>query len=202
MPGVCDVVDVVERAQHRVQPLTRFGDQPLVVRPLGLLAPSITGQPPVEVRGVIAQDVPDPGAVEPRRSARDDVEVDVDRLRDRVSRGSAPVRRPRSPARCPNGALTVIAVGTWNSGMPRRHATNLATSTAWPPPSPITLAQSGSASQPGLELVELQRPDGVHAGEVRTVELRLERRPQVVHRDHEIRPMDERRQLGRRGSDR
>ncbi|OLB77060.1 MAG: hypothetical protein AUI14_17050 [Actinobacteria bacterium 13_2_20CM_2_71_6] len=41
--------------------------------------------------------------------------------------------------------MTVIAVGTWNSGRRRRHAKNLATSSACPPPRPITLAHDGNA---------------------------------------------------------
>src|SRR5688500_14262211 len=50
----------------------------------------------------------------------------------------------RRPERWPNGAFTVIAVGTWNSGSRRRQATYFATSTACPPPSPMTLAAGGN----------------------------------------------------------
>ena len=102
----------------------------------------------------------------------------------------------RSPARCPHGALTVIAVGTWNSGSRRRHAKNLATSIAWPPPRPMTLAAPGQAVErrrPGRR--QLERVDEVDAGEVRPGERGLEQRPQVGHRDHEVRRVDEVRQL-------
>src|SRR5262245_16243117 len=49
----------------------------------------------------------------------------------------------RSPARWPNAALTVVAVGTWNSGRRRVQARNLATSRACPPPRPTTAAARG-----------------------------------------------------------
>ena len=124
----------------------------------------------------------------------DDLEVDVDGLRDRPAE-VADAAASRSPARWPNGALTVVAVGTWNSGRRRVQARNFATSSAWPPPSPTIAAARG---QPRLELDQLrqlQRLDEVDPGEVRPGQPVLEPRPEVGHRDDEVRPVDERRQL-------
>ena len=106
--------------------------------------------------------------------------------------------RSRTPERWPNGALTVVAVGTWKIGSRRVQAKNLATSSAWPPPSPMIDPALGGRSSSAPELDQLERLDEMDAGQVRAGQLGLEPRPQVGHRHDEVRPVDERRELRRR----
>ena len=166
-------------------------DESLVVRPAAILPARVPGELPVDMGGVVAQDVADAAPVELRRRAPDHVDVDVDRLGDRRP------ARPRGPrGATPRGGRTRRSSSSTSGpgrGPPRRQAKNFATSRARPPPSPMT--------------AELRQP----------VELPIERHPSIVvtsyaaarcrrsgargrakvgHRDDDVRAVDEVRQLG------
>ena len=94
MPAVVDLPDVVERRIHGVIALARLGDHRRVVRPASLVLAELVGELPVVVRRVVAQHVAGAAPVEQRRGAPDDVEVDVDRLRDGIADRDGPAPIP------------------------------------------------------------------------------------------------------------
>ena len=66
---------------------------------------------------------------------------------------------------------------------------------AWPPPSPTIERQSGSPSTMRSQLDEVEGLDEVDAGHAAARQRRLESRPQVGHRHHEIGPRQDQREL-------
>ena len=55
----------------------------------------------------------------------------------------------------------------------------------------MTLAHPGSSSSIASSSLDVEGPDEVDARQTGPGEVDLEERPQVVHRDHEVRPVDE-----------
>ena len=146
------------------------------------------------VGGVVAEDVADAAPVEQRRGAPDHVDVDVDGLRHGPAEAdlAALVTQRRSGGR--TRAFVVIAVGTWKSGRPRRQAKNFATSSAWPPPRPMTPPNSGSPS-----ICSSSSASSIVVTSWTPARWRSKwcskPRPQVGHRHDEVGPVDEVRQL-------
>ena len=129
-------------------------DQALVIGPSAILPARVAGELPVEMGGVVAQDIPDAAPVEQRRRGADHVEVDVDGLGDGPADARPRGRRGAAPPDGRTGHSSSSRSGPGRAAGPRRQAKNFATSIAWPPPSPMTLPNSGSSIDCRLELVE------------------------------------------------
>src|SRR5205814_10144717 len=88
------VADVVEMCEDQIEALARLRDQLLVIRPSVLLLAGLVSELPVEMCGVVAEDIGDPAAVSEWRCAPAHARTDADFLWDVVPDGQRLAARP------------------------------------------------------------------------------------------------------------